>query len=152
VRFIGYSFEAEPIHAEIAMEQEIDVMMLQYNLLDEACAKVFATASSKGIGILVGGPFKRGYLSGQYDNIEDLPIDDNYWAWNLRYAKQKVEELLATATRLKKHAGGALELRRMALHHILRHQGVTSAIVGHRTESEVTENANIINNISYDIY
>lgn len=150
-KFVGYSFEAELEHAKLALGQEIDVMMLQYNLLDEACVEVFDTAASLGVGVLVGGPFKRGYLSGQFEKLDDLPLEDNYWAWNLRYTKKKVEELLIAATQLKNQAGGAHELRKMALHHIIRHQGVSSAIVGHRTEGEVTENAKLIDQIFFDI-
>ena len=146
-RFVGYSFEAEPEHAKLALGQEIDVMMLQYNLLDEECVEVFDTAASLGVGVLVGGPFKRGYLSGQFEKTEDLPLEDNYWAWNLRYARKKVEELLIAATQLKIQAGGAHELRKMALHHILQHQGANCAIVGHRTEVEITENAKLIDQI-----
>ncbi len=150
-KFVGYSFEAEPEHAKLALGQEIDVMMLQYNLLDEACVDVFDAAATLGVGVLVGGPFKRGYLSGQFEKFEDLPLEDNYWAWNLRYTREKVEELLIAATQLKNQAGGAHELRKMALHHIIRHQGASSAIVGHRTEGEITENAKLIDQIFFDM-
>lgn len=146
-KFTGYSFEAEPEHAKLALTQGIDVMMLQYNLLDEECGEIFAIAADHGVGILVGGPFKRGYLSGDFEKPDDLPLGDNYWSWNLRYTKEKVETVLAKAVELKKEAGGARELRKWALQHILRHASVASAIVGHRSKEEVTENVKAIDEI-----
>lgn len=145
VRFIGYSFEAEAEHAKVALSQNIDVIMLQYNILEEACADVFDLAKSAGVGVLVGGPFRRGYLTGRFNNISDLPIEDNYWEWNIRYSREKVETLLAQVTVLKEKAGGAQELRRLALEHILRHPGACSAVVGHRQENEVLENISLTN-------
>lgn len=146
-RFVGYSFEAEPDHAKIALTQGIDVLMLQYNLLDQDCAEVFSVADEQGVGMLIGGPFKRGYLSGQFETLEDLPSEDNYWEWNLRYAPEKVMAILKKAVELKRKAGGARDLRKMALHHILRHVSATSAIVGHRTKEEVVDNAKTIDEI-----
>lgn len=146
-RFTGYSFEAEAEHAKLALTQGIDVMMLQYNLLDEECGEIFEMAADRGVGILVGGPFKRGYLSGAFEKPDDLPSGDNYWSWNLRYTRGKVETVLAKAVKLKNEAGGARELRKHALHHILRNASAASAIVGHRSREEVTENVKAIDDI-----
>ena len=146
-KFVGYSFECEPEHAQLAMTQGIDVMMLQYNLLDQECAKIFDIAGERGVGMLIGGPFKRGYLSGQFEKTEDLPLADNYWEWNLRYTREKVENVLSKVTKLKMEAGGARELRKKALHHILRHPSATCAVVGHRTMEEITDNATVVDEI-----
>jgi aryl-alcohol dehydrogenase-like predicted oxidoreductase len=146
-RFVGYSFESEPEHAKLALGQGIEVMMLQYNLLDEACVETFALAQEQGVGVLIGGPYKRGYLTGCFDKPEDLPLDDNYWAWNLRYSRNKVESVLAEAFRLKQEAGGARQLRRHALKHILRHPSATVAVVGHRRFEEVVENSTLVEEI-----
>jgi aryl-alcohol dehydrogenase-like predicted oxidoreductase len=147
VKFVGYSFDAEPEHARLALNQEIDVMMLQYNLLDEECAETFGLAHDKGIGMLVCGPYKRGYLSGRFDKPEDLPLEDNYWAWNLRYNRGKVESILTQASQLKQEAGGARQLRKRALNHILRHPGATVAVVGHRSPEEVADNVQLMDEI-----
>jgi len=149
-RFIGYSFEAEPEHARIALTQDIDVMMFQYNLLDTECAEVFALANDHGVGTIVGGPFKRGYLSGQFDKVEDLPREDNYWEWNLRYAPDKVNSILTRVSQLKEEAGGARELRKEGLRHILQKAGAHSAVVGHRTTDEITDNVKALNEIFGD--
>jgi aryl-alcohol dehydrogenase-like predicted oxidoreductase len=147
VRFVGYSFEAEIEHARLALTQDIDVLMVQYNLLDEECGSVFGTALERRIGVLVGGPFKRGYLSGKFDKCADLPLRDNYWVWNLRYNRKKVADLLARVKILKTECGGPIGLRRKALHHILRHPGACSAVVGHRSKREIDENIRIAGSI-----
>jgi aryl-alcohol dehydrogenase-like predicted oxidoreductase len=147
-RYVGYSFEAEPEHANLALTQDIDVMMFQYNLIDKQCEGLFDLASERGVGVLVGGPFKRGYLTGRYDKPEDLPVEDNYWDWNLRYCRERVIEVLGRAVALKAEAGGARELRRMALGQVLKHSGAVSAIVGHRTEDEVSDNVSVLRELA----
>lgn len=147
-RFVGYSFEAEPEQARLALSMGgIDVMMFQYNLLDEECGDVIDLAEEQGVGCLIGGPFKRGYLSGTYDKPEDLPLEDHYWKWNLDTCRGKVEETLAKVAKLKMQAGGAKQLRQQSLRHILGHPGAACAVVGHRAVSEVDENAQAIDEI-----
>lgn len=147
VRYVGYSFEAEPKHAELAIEQSVDVIMVQYNLIDTECENTFALAQDKGVGLLVGGPFKRGYLSGQFQTADDLPLEDDYWAWNLRYSRKKVEDVLQIASNLKEKAGGARALRRLGVQRILRDKGASAAIVGHRSKQEVDDNAKLVSEI-----
>jgi len=146
-RFVGYSFEAEPEHAKLALSQGVDVIMVQFNLLDRDCSEVFGLAHEQGVGMLVGGPYKRGYLSGRFRNVEDLPSDDNYWSWNLRYNRRKVETVLAAASRLSEEAGGARQLRSRALRQILDQPGTPVAVVGHRTPGEVDDNVAIVDEI-----
>lgn len=148
VRFIGYSIENQSEHALVALEQRIDVLMLQYNLIDRECANALSIAADRSIGVLVGGPLKRGYLSGRYGSVADLPRDDNYWDWNLRYAKGKVESLLVEANQLKQTYGSAERLRHEALLHVMRTKGVTSAMVGHRLNHEIDENVATVQHLS----
>lgn len=144
VKFVGYSFEDEVEHAKLALEQKIDVLMLQYNLIDDSCLEVFDLADSKGVGVLVGGPLKRGYLSGEFEKVDDLPKDDDYWQWNVRYSRKKVEAILNRCLELKKKIGSAKLFRKQAFKHILKNKGVNSMIVGHRNETEVIENTESI--------
>lgn len=140
VRFIGYSIENQPEHAIAALGQKIDVLMLQYNLIDQECAHALSVAADRSVGVLVGGPLKRGYLCGRYTSVADLPRDDDYWDWNLRYARGKVEAFLEQVGRLKGRYGSGEQLRHEALLHVLKTKGVTSAMVGHRLSHEVDEN------------
>lgn len=151
VKSIGYSFENEPEHVMHGVKQDIDVIMLQYNLIDAQCGTSFKdknispieAAADAGIGIIVGGPFKRGYLTGKYDSADDLPNDD-YWQFNIAHNKGKVEQLLAKVSELKAQYGGERELRRAALQYILsRPQGLTpasSTVIGFRSVEEIVEN------------
>lgn len=139
VRAVGYSFENEPEHILTAITQRIDVIMLQYNLLDQECMEAIRKSANYGVGILVGGPFKRGYLTGEFDNINDLPTTDHYWSWNIAKNKGKVEAILNRVNILKSQYGSAKNLRKVALSFILK-ENVASAIIGHRSVHEVYEN------------
>jgi aryl-alcohol dehydrogenase-like predicted oxidoreductase len=144
VRAVGYSFENEPYHARAAIRQGVDVIMLQYNLLDRQCREVIGLAQKYGVGIIVGGPFKRGYLSGKYKSIEDLPVqDDDYWKWNIEHNPHKVSEILARVNEIADESVTPLELRQMALGFILQEEGVASTVVGHRSVEEIKENIQI---------
>lgn len=139
IRAVGYSFEAEPNHVMAALEQRVDVIMLQYNLLDRECGDVIDRAEERGVGILVGGPFKRGYLTGRFESLEDLPMEDDYWRWNVRRNPRKVSAILQLVAALREGAA-VTALRARALHFVLRKAGVSSAVVGHRSAEEVVEN------------
>jgi len=144
---IGYSFENEPGHVEEAIKQEIDVIMLQYNLIDTECGSVIKKAEDHGIGILVGGPFKRGYLTGKFKTIENLPLEDNYWEWNINYNLGKVNKILNQVKLFLQKFSSPKKLREIALQYILMESGACSAIVGHRFITEVEENINSVSDI-----
>jgi aryl-alcohol dehydrogenase-like predicted oxidoreductase len=140
IRAIGYSFENDPHGVMASLEQPVDVIMLQYNLLDRECEDAIDRAAERGVGVLAGGPFKRGYLTGRYKSLEDIPVEDDYWRWNLRRNPRKVSAILQAVASVAEHTTGAADLRTQALRHVLRKPGVASAIVGHRTTEEVVEN------------
>jgi aryl-alcohol dehydrogenase-like predicted oxidoreductase len=140
VRAVGYSFENEPDHVRTALLQRVDVIMLQYNLLDTQCDCILEDLNRSGVGVLVGGPFKRGYLTGEFSSIDDLPLSDPYWEWNVRRNPGKVSSLLARVNELRDAHGSARELRRAALQFILDKPAASSAVIGHRTMEQVLEN------------
>jgi len=141
VRAIGYCFENDPVHVQEALGQRIDVIMLQYNLLDRHCSQVIDEAGERGVGIIVGGPFKRGYLTGKYSRASDLPLEDGYWNWNVSHNRGKVDEILNSVELMRKQHDSPESLRRTALRFILEKRAVASAVVGHRELKEVIENA-----------
>jgi aryl-alcohol dehydrogenase-like predicted oxidoreductase len=140
VRAIGYSFEAEPEHVLAALDQRVDVIMLQYNLIDDQCAGVLSQAKDRGVGILVGGPYKRGYLTGRFTCIEDLPREDDYWCWNVARNPGKVAYTLERVKVLMENHATPADFRRRVLRFVLDGVGVCSAIVGHRSAAELHEN------------
>lgn len=145
IRAIGYSFENEPEHVLAALEQRVDVIMLQYNLIDQQCAEVLQKSEEYGVGILVGGPFKRGYLTGRFKKIEDLPMDDHYWWFNVNKNSGKVKYILDSVNQLIEEYKTDQQLRKEALAFILRQKSVSSAIIGHRAIHEVKENILAVN-------
>jgi hypothetical protein len=112
--------------------------MLQYNLIDTSCASVITTAEDYGVGILVGGPYKRGYLTGRFNTVEDLPTHDDYWKWNLDHNAAKVVRTLDAVDAHRKDSVDEVSFRRKALRFVVDHPGVSSAIVGHRSMAEAT--------------
>lgn len=146
IKFIGYSFEAEPEHVSAALSQNIDVIMLQYNLLDTECKDVIEQARLHGIGILVGGPYKRGYLTGRYSSINDLPMTENYWDYNVNLNPGKVKATLNSVNSLVQLHGSPVQLRQAAIDHILSKEAVASCVVGHMNITDLVENNDLSNN------
>lgn len=144
VKSIGYSFEAEPLHVKEAVKQDIDVLMLQYNLIDQSCKKAIDLANQHGIGILAGGPYKRGYLTGNYKTTDALPKEDDYWRWNLSLCKDKVSSILEEVNGLLNVYKTPAELKKQALKFILNKENIASCVIGHRSLSEVIENIKFI--------
>jgi aryl-alcohol dehydrogenase-like predicted oxidoreductase len=149
VRAIGYAVENEPQHALMAIEQGVDVLMMQYNLIDQECSDVIAKAYAHATGILVCGPFKRGYLTGRFSAVGDLPLHDHYWKWNTQHNPRKVEALIDRVKVLQTDFASPEGLRREALRFILAEAGVSSVIVGHRTEVELWENLTITQDLMH---
>jgi len=140
VKAIGYSFEVEPEHVKEAINQDVNVIMLQYNLLERQCESAIQKATEHGVGILVGGPFKRGYLTGRWKTAEDIAKEeDDYWKWNIKYNKGKVERILKDVNQYIEEVGSPLGLRKKSLEFVLS-QPVASVIIGHRSLDEVKEN------------
>lgn len=141
---IGYSLEDEPEHVLAALEQDIDVIELQYNLLSPDCAAAILKAREHGIGILASGPFKRGFLSGRFRTPEELPLADDYWKYNLDQCRAKVEQYLGRVRGLLDAHGSPQALRKEALRFVLQSPGVSAAVVGHRSLDEVKENVTLL--------
>ena len=140
IKFIGYSFEAEPEHALEAIKQNIDVIMLQYNLLQPQCKSAIEAARKHGVGVLVGGPYQRGYLTGNYTSTDMLPECDDYWRYNLNKNPLKVQSTLDEVNRLLDQYKTPFDLRAAAIKLILSEEGVNSCIIGHRALEEIKEN------------
>ncbi len=140
VRAVGYSFENEPDHVRSALAQPVDVIMLQYNLLDHDCGDVLRLVAEEGVGVLVGGPYKRGYLTGRFTTVTELPTADPYWAWNVARNEGKVERTLDRVRDLLRKYESPDRLRRAALRFVIDAPAVSAAVIGHRALDEVREN------------
>jgi aryl-alcohol dehydrogenase-like predicted oxidoreductase len=143
VRAIGYSFENEPSHMALALAQNPDVIMTQLNLVDNDCSSQIKRAMEAGVGVIVGGPLKRGYFSGKYASISDLPLEDDYWRWNISKNPGKVNSIFSKVNSINKKCGGLSNIREYALKFCAEVDGVCSIVVGHRSIGEVKENARL---------
>jgi predicted aldo/keto reductase-like oxidoreductase len=65
IKFFGFSFHDDPNNAREMIDSEaFDVMLIQYNILDDQFEPIIKYAADKGLGVLVMGPVGGGRLSG----------------------------------------------------------------------------------------
>ena len=108
---------------------DLDAILLagRYTLLDPSAGdELLPLCAGRGIGVIIGGPFNSGILSGgaHYD-YAPAPPD----------ILERVRQLSAVC------AGHGVEVAAAALHFPLRHPGVVSVIAGARSPAEVIANA-----------
>lgn len=142
---VGYSLENDPDHLLAALKQDIDVIELQYNLLSRDCHEAIHEARRYGIGIMASGVYKRGLLTGKFESLDDLPLEDEYWKYNRDLCERKLTGLLAATNRLRMNYGSPLALRQAALGFALDHPGISTCVMGHRSIAELDENISLAN-------
>ncbi len=112
-----------------------------YSILIRAIENdVLPTTRRYGMGVLAWSPLAGGWLSGKYRRDQDLPkssraqmIPDRY-DMSLEANQRKLDAADALA-QLAEEAG--ITLIEMALAFVIRHPGVTSAIIGPRTMEQL---------------
>ena len=148
---VGYSLEDEADHLKAALTQDIDVVELQYNLLTPYMTEAIREAHDHGIGIMASGVYKRGILTGEFKSIDDLPRkDDEYWNYNLNLCSGKVESFIEKANTFLNYYGSPRALRKSAMSYVLSHPGVCTAVMGHRSVSDLSENIELFEEIHAD--
>jgi aryl-alcohol dehydrogenase-like predicted oxidoreductase len=141
VRFIGVSLEAQPTEAIIALQQDIDILQIRFNLLFQEAEQVFQTVAEKNVGLIINSPFAHGYLSGRYRRYEDI-ADGDYPKGPFRASKPRelVEGMIQAANTFHgKERFGTLSLPQTALSFVLSHP-VSSVVPGHRSIEELNDN------------
>ena len=145
---VGYSLEDEPEHLKAALKQDIDVVELQYNLLTPYMTEAINEAYKHGIGIIASGVYKRGILTGEFKSIAELPSkDDEYWDYNLKLCAGKVESFIEKSNMFLNYYGSPRALRKAAINYVLSHPGICTAVMGHRSVSDLTENLELLEEI-----
>ncbi len=137
---VGYSLENEPEHLLAALKQDIDIVELQYNLISSECHNAIEQARRHGIGIIASGIYKRGILTGKFDTVNDLPLEDEYWKYNRDLCEGKLVGFLNEAEKLKRIFGTPEALRKASIGYALDHPGICTAVMGHRSIFELEEN------------
>ena len=140
VRAIGYSFENEATPRVGSAEATRRRDELQYNLIDVECAATLRQADEQGVGGPVGGPYKRGYLTGRFSSPPICRHRTTTGCGNVSKNPGKVAHTLGRVRELLARYATPAELRRAALQFVLNAPAVGAAVVGHRSLEEVSEN------------
>lgn len=125
IRYYGLSSIRPNVIREYVKRSKIVSVMMQYSLLDrrpeESCLDMLKEA---GIGVLVRGALAKGLLAGKEA---------------VAYPDRGVEEVRRAAEVVRSVAGSGNTMAGIAVRYVLEHPGVTSAIVGIRTEGQMED-------------
>lgn len=117
----------------------VTALQHQYNLLERAIERdVLPYAQAHGIGVLCWSPLASGFLTDGFD-LERLDPDD--FRRRHRYAQEpdasRLREVRGALQAIAQQAGATLT--DLAVAWVLRHRGVTRAIIGIRNEREAQQ-------------
>jgi len=133
IRAIGVGINQSPMAARFVRETDVDVIMLagRYSLLDQAAlADLLPAAEERGVGVLSAGVFNSGLLA------RDRPDP----AATYDYAPAPAE-MFDRATRIADIcAEYDTTLPAAALHFVLAHPAVVTAVLGMRTGTQAQRN------------
>jgi aryl-alcohol dehydrogenase-like predicted oxidoreductase len=115
------------------------VLQMEYNLLEQAAAGVFAQARAAGVGVIARVPLKRGLLSGRFDEHTTFAEGDR------RRAILAPERLPALLARVRRIAAIAADygrpLAEVALRFCVSNPDVSITLPGIRTPEQARANA-----------
>jgi D-threo-aldose 1-dehydrogenase len=125
---IGIGVNEVEVCLEALAHVDLDAILIagRYTLLDQSAAELLSVCATQDVGVIVGGPFNSGVLSGgdHYDYGAVPPA--------IRVRTQRLAAICA------EHG---VALAAAALHFPLRHPAVVSVIAGARSPGEVAANA-----------
>ncbi len=104
VKYLGLS-EAAPATIRRAHKvHPISALQTEYSLWTrDAEAEIFGTVRELGIGFVAYSPLGRGFLTGRFQNIEELPADD-YRRYHPRFTGENFQKNLRLLEQFKKFA------------------------------------------------
>ena len=116
-----------------------EAMQMEYNILEQEPAEVFAKAKAAGVGVICRVPLKRGFLSGRFDETHTFAEKD------MRSRVLSPENLRKYRVRLDKLRGVAEELGRpaaeVAIRFCVSNPNVSTVVPGIRTPAQAREDA-----------
>lgn len=137
VRAVGVSTDNFDYLKRFNNEKTIDVLQVDYSISNRAAEKeIFPYCQEQEIGVVVRGPLQKGLLTGKFTKATIFGGNDVRQHWNREWFEgqvAKVEQLrhLETTDR---------NLTQMALHYVLSHPAVSTAIPGGKSIEQVEQN------------
>lgn len=126
------------------------VMQMEYNLLEQSSAAVFAQAHQAGVGVIARMPFKRGLLSGRVG--EHTRFDDSDRRGQ-SFPPDQRPALLAKVRQLEAAVSGfGRPLREVAMRFCVTNPHVAVTIAGIRTPDQARSNAAACEPLPADLY
>jgi aryl-alcohol dehydrogenase-like predicted oxidoreductase len=136
VRWVGASVGSEA-DARAALEADIHVLEVPFNLVRRWAVGVLAEAQARGVAILAREPLERGLLTGKYLLNPVFPDGDHRTGkgseW-IEAAREPAKRIAAVAER------AGCPAAQIAIAYPLSYPAVTSAVVGARTLDQLAAN------------
>lgn len=130
IRTYGISSIRPNVIKQYMENSNIDVVMMQYNLLDRRPEELLNDLHKRNISVLARGPLAKGILSDRANKYLDEKGKEGY----LEYTQ---EELLETVQQLSRMTDS---LTKLSFQYILHHPAVASAVFGASTKEQLAQN------------
>lgn len=140
IRVRGVSIAHPRDGIRLIQEKKVDALQVLFNILNqEPAEELIPLAQREGIGIIVRVPLASGLLTGKFDIDTAFAPDDNRRNY---LTPKRMKEIVPRIERIKiiTHETG-LTLPQIALAFLLKFDGVTTAIPGAKTATQVGQNA-----------
>lgn len=141
VRFIGVSGRlAEVVAALQTGEFDAALSFNRFNLLDWSAEEaLLPQAEAHNVGVTMGGVFYQGFLSLPLELVLHRVENGLLWAWD--WTDTRRDFVLKRLEKLREFVHDDLAvLRRLAVQFVLSEPRVSSAVIGMKSATEVTEN------------
>jgi aryl-alcohol dehydrogenase-like predicted oxidoreductase len=116
-----------------------EAMQMEYNILEQEPAEVFAKAKAAGVGVISRVPLKRGFLSGRFEETHTFTEKD------MRSRVLSLENMRKFRVRLDRLREVAEELGRpaaeVAIRFCVSNPNVSTVLPGIRTPAQAKEDA-----------
>lgn len=130
IRAYGISSIRPNVIREYIKKSSIDVVMMQYSLLDRRPEEILGELQDSNISVFARGPLSKGMLSSQGLELVQQKVNNNY----LDYSQ---EELISTIQTLQNQTA---DITATALHYTLQDSVVASAVFGASSIQQLNEN------------
>ena len=143
VRYLGLSEAAPETIRKAHAVHPISALQSEYSLFTRDVEdEVLPTVRELGIGFVPYSPLGRGFLTGRWRSIEDMPEEDTRAARFPRFAEENFEKNLKLADRVREIAGGkGVTPGQLALAWLLAQGEYIAPIPGTKRRKYLEENA-----------